>query len=75
MLESLESTREVREIVIAALAAASEMGMSAGEAVEMTRSYLATRGLPEVPDPIAFATEGRHTMQTGDLSARLVVRP
>lgn len=75
MLEALESTRRVREIVIAALSAASEMGMSVGEAAEMTQAYLAARGLPEVPDPIAFATEGRHTMKSGDLRARLVLRP
>lgn len=75
MHEALHSTHEARVAVVATFTAAAEEGLTVREAIEATRAYLAHRGLPDVPDPVAFATNGRHTMRTGNLDAPLAIRP
>lgn len=75
MHEALHTTHQARVAVVATFKAAAEEGLTVREAVAATRAYLAHRGLPDVPDPVAFATNGRHTMKTGNLDAPLAITP
>lgn len=58
MHEALQVTHQARVAVVAMFTAAAEEGWTVRQAVEASRAYLAHKGLPHVPDPIAFATNG-----------------
>ena len=73
MDEVFQITHEARMAVVAIFHECAEKGMTVGQAVEISREYLAYRGLPDVIDPIALATGGKHAIGDQDLRKRIAV--
>ena len=75
MHEALQITQQARVAVVAMFTAAAEEGWTVRQAVEASRAYLAHKGLPYVPDPIAFATNGRQAIGDADMDSLVAIKP
>ncbi|QFT81870.1 hypothetical protein FIU89_14700 [Roseovarius sp. THAF27] len=75
MHDYMADVQKARRLAVIMFRTSAEEGLRVGEAIIMTRRYLEHMGYPAPDDPLAFATDGRVTMQDAPLGSQFYCKP